>query len=184
MAKSKVRVKAGKKSRRKGKVAENVIAHVMNDWCGVAHNTDLSFRRWWAGREETGKRGDLKVPTWFPFVVEIRDREGWSFESLFTSGSSSTILQWWRELKEKNAHAPMLMVFTRNHQPNFVMFGFDERHKIEQSFGPLEKGMFTVMRVFGVIDTVFIAKLDDLLKFMDPEGFRGTMFVSSVEMSR
>lgn len=171
------RQKAGRMSRRKGKSTENVQSHKWNDWASLPYNKEGSFRRWWAGREETGRKGDLKVPDFFPFIIEIRNREGWTFSSIFggtTNTKPCTLLQWWYEMLEKNGYAPLFLIFTKNRQPDYVMYSGVERKIIEDIFGSIQSGGFPVMRVWEPVkrESLFIAKLSHLLDFMDPEGFK------------
>jgi len=160
---SEKRSRAGRKSRHKGKRHENQLAHTFNRWAALPNNDDGSFKRHWSGRLETKVGGDLQVPEWFePFVIEARNREGWSFSALLENGKKSTLIKWWRELKAKNDNLPMIMVFTRNNLPNYVMWGRDE-NAIFLSFPGYALDVPTMsfcLPDFGVT----IAKLDDFLK--------------------
>jgi len=112
----------GRGARIKGKGFEIKLAQTFNKTFGLPNNGDDSFKRRWSGRAETPIGGDLKNPDWWPWPIEARNREGWDFNMIFKSHISCPMLKWWREMTEKNKTDALILAFTRNHVPNYVMF--------------------------------------------------------------
>jgi hypothetical protein len=117
--------------RQKGNSAEREIAKVLADYWKPVE--DAKFVRTplsggWGGKDvRAGFRagGDLMTTAkkW-PFVVEVKRREGWSWAP-FLSGKKSPVWGWWKqacaaakELEgEDPARAVPLLVFRKNREP-------------------------------------------------------------------
>lgn len=95
-------------SRTKGKVAEREVAHLHEAWWGSLEpgcrfvSTPQSGG--WSAptvRAEFRASGDLMTTaTHFPFVVEVKRREGWSLDRL-RSGGASPVWGWWRQAQRE-----------------------------------------------------------------------------------
>lgn len=165
--------KTGRFSRQKGKVYERAVAHKLNAWAGIAKEDEVKFCRRWAGRKEVPVGGDLICPTWFPYIIEARLRKTWSMESVFTQGNKATIIAWWHELKEKNKYGKLLLVFSKDNYPDYVMYGVDERDELFNLFGNLQVFGTEVRIGMGLCDTdIYIMLFDDMLAAMDCEAFK------------
>lgn len=57
----------------------------------------------------------------FPFCVESKNFEGWHLEQLLTSDKCGLKAYWQQTVSETPDHKLPLLVFTRNHQPHFIM---------------------------------------------------------------
>lgn len=107
----------GRSQREKGAKAEREVALICQGWLrqtfpkAVVRRTPLSGG--WAGAGEFGMRGDLQVrAAVFPWVVEVKRREGWSLEN-FIAGKRSPVWAWWVGVcaeAEKDGLSPMLWV--------------------------------------------------------------------------
>jgi hypothetical protein len=105
----------------KGKTAEREVVHILQNWWRK-HEPDAEFVRtpmsggWSHGttaREGFRSAADIMTTSEiFPFSVEIKRREGWSFERL-RDGKKSPVLGWWRQTRSEardNKQVPMLWV--------------------------------------------------------------------------
>jgi hypothetical protein len=109
----------GKYSRSKGVAYERRIAQRLTDWVGSpVRRTPLSG----AYGAEWKMAGDMMFQDQFPFYVELKNREGWRFEQLFT-GAGPVVKWWWDTRREADlAGLRPLLIFTRNRVPSFVAF--------------------------------------------------------------
>jgi hypothetical protein len=122
-------------SKKKGNAWENKIAKQIREYfvsdkydAKIAHNlvhrTPLS-----GGHVE---RGDLiiKPPIWraFPWFVECRNRESWSWKNVWEKGEESLILKWFLEDAVEKCHPydndssyprRPLLLFTKNQQQTY-----------------------------------------------------------------
>jgi hypothetical protein len=116
---TRTRKQVGRYSKEKGKVYERHVCDVFNEWAG-----EKAFSRHWSGRNEAPELGDVLRPSWFEPTIECRKREGWSMEAALND--TWVVRRWYAELKEKARLHLMLLVFSRNGQPDFLMYGADE----------------------------------------------------------
>lgn len=119
-----------KMSRTKGNVAEREVAALIQTWWrqlepGCAFVRTPSSGGWGTPELRGSFRvsGDLATTsTTFPFSVEVKRREGWSWTTLL-AGKPSPVWGWWRQTltaaTEMKAH-PMLWV-RRSQQPWLVL---------------------------------------------------------------
>jgi len=135
---------AGRKSKDKGARFERVVASDLSLWFygipGFLRRTPMSGG--WSkihapgdvcatvsGTVETESGlmvlsiGDSR-PVAFPFYVECRNREGWSYTDLFTESEKACLVLWWKEVIEKSREVSLipLLIFTKNYNPSFIMF--------------------------------------------------------------
>lgn len=95
----------GAKGHRKGPRGEIQVAKLLADWWHQIE-PDARFKRTpmsggWGGEAEV--RGEFKVSgdicttsKLWPFTIEVKRREGWSFGS-FAAGRKSPVWSWWRQ---------------------------------------------------------------------------------------
>jgi len=111
--------KQGKGSRRKGNKFENDVAKIIGKWWyndeTALVRTPLSGGHHWAG-DIIPKNDDPD----FPFCIECKNQEGWSFEQLFTAPESQ-IYQWWKQTVDECPEGKdPILIFTRNRLPIFI----------------------------------------------------------------
>jgi len=116
---TRTRKQVGRYSKQKGKIYERHVCEVLNKWAD-----EDAFSRHWSGRNEAPELGDVLRPKWFEPTIECRKREGWSMEASLRA--DWIVRQWYTQLKEKARGGLMLLVFSRNGQPDFLMWGADE----------------------------------------------------------
>ena len=117
--------------RKKGKVAEREVAALIQEWWRL-HEATSNFVRtpmsggWVTGttaREGFQMAADLMTDSHvFPFSVEIKRREGWSFER-FRDGKPSPVRGWWQQTRTEartNKRVPMLWL-RKSRQPWLVI---------------------------------------------------------------
>jgi Holliday junction resolvase len=99
-----------KNSRRKGSVAEREIASLLQEWWRRVE-PDCKFVRvpLSGGWSTANVRGELRASgdvmttsTTFPFCVEVKRREGWSFDRM-KQGMKSPVWEWWRQAQTQAA---------------------------------------------------------------------------------
>lgn len=110
----------GKRSRDKGAAFENEIAKKFSYAYG------LEFRRTplsggWA-KDADIAQGDIVCidDDEFPYLIECKKQEGWTFESLFTSKHSWFDKWWGQAVEECPESKEPLLVFSKNYAPVFI----------------------------------------------------------------
>lgn len=95
-------------SRQKGNEAERDVAKLLEAWWQT-YEPDARFVRTplsggWGGptlRGDFGAAGDLMTTSKeFPFAVEVKRREGWTWERLLV-GKPSPVWDWWRQAQDQ-----------------------------------------------------------------------------------
>lgn len=129
---------AAKFGRQKGCRGEREVAALCEAWWQQLE-PGCKFRRTpssggWGGKSDADVRahfnacGDLMTTaTQWPYCVEVKWRENWSFER-FLFGGSSPVWGWWEQCKkaaEVQGHRPLL--FFRNRELPWLMMA-DARH--------------------------------------------------------
>jgi hypothetical protein len=108
----------GRASTRKGAVAENDVAKKLEAWLRQEH-AQATVRRTplsggWGAAGEFTMRGDVQVRgAEFPWVVEVKRREGWSFRRFILGEQDSPVWAWWDSVcieADKARLSPMLWV--------------------------------------------------------------------------
>ena len=147
---------SGKKSKSKGAAFERKVAKLFSD------AYEMDFRRTplsggWAKDAEVAA-GDLVClgDDSFPYIVECKKQEGWSFESLFTP-DHAWFDCWWEQAVEEcpNSKEPLL-VFSRNYMPILVAMSSDV------GFG-VQAEMFASLAWNG--DRIIITDLESFLEW-------------------
>jgi hypothetical protein len=136
------RVATGRRSRRKGAVNERVVAALLRAWWGRGEFLRTPSSGGWAGskqaREDLNAAGDIVTSERdFPFCVEVKSQEGWSFVQFMREPGTCLIRRWWEQTTSEtpNGKIPLLM-FTRIRQPWFVMLPTPWRQSIHRLPGP------------------------------------------------
>lgn len=163
------RKKVGRRSKNKGKDYERYLAHKLNKWAGLENEKAGSFKRRWSGRAETPEGGDLINPPWFNIIIEARKRENWNFDDIMRNGFNSIIARWWEEMAVKNKTHHLMLIFSKNRQPDYVAF-------TDTLDMPVAKTIEDVALITIVLPLtpckLWILKLDDLLERLDSEEFK------------
>lgn len=109
-------------SRAKGNKYELKITDILDQWwTGRLHKADERvFRRTplSGGYDRRLFPSDLITPEEFPFGIECKNRESWSFEN-FLGGSNSLIS--WLTLEEDKTGKDVLLIFTKKYADDYVM---------------------------------------------------------------
>jgi hypothetical protein len=89
--------------------------------------------------------GDLYIPpeSDFPFCIECKKREGWSFEAIL-SLRCKAFWSWWEQTETEALRVGRLplLVFSKNHSQVFV--AFDQKHFWKEHLPPSFCGGFVV----------------------------------------
>ena len=133
-----------KGARQKGNGAEREVARFMVEWWGRLEpgvqfiRTPLSGG--WASpgaREAFRASGDLMTTSRrFPFCVEVKRREGWSYDRL-RDGRPCPVWGWWRQtmVAAQEVQLDPLLWFRRNRGPWYVML--PREHRVLHHLDPL-----------------------------------------------
>lgn len=119
-----------KNGRQKGSVAEREVAKICEDWWRT-YELGVSFVRvplsggWGTPglRKDFNACGDLATNAKsFPWTVEVKRREGWSFPHLL-KGNPSPIWGWWEQslTQAKEADKWPMLWFRKNQNPWRIM---------------------------------------------------------------
>jgi hypothetical protein len=125
------RVKAGRKSKRKGSSFERAVAKKLAAWWGNGSNwvRTPGSGSWGRGESKIGFRahGDICTDaTDFLFVVECKKQEKFELNQLITS-DKSPISKWWTQtVEETPSHLFPLLVFSKNNCEPLVAVSADE----------------------------------------------------------
>jgi hypothetical protein len=115
---------------RKGPLGENEVVHLLSDWWGQVE-PGCQFKRTpkSGGWGNADVRGDFKVAgdicttsQLWPFTIEVKRRESWSFGS-FAEGRLSPVWKWWRQCIDAAAEEdriPLLWA-RKNRRPWIVL---------------------------------------------------------------
>ena len=121
-----VRVKAGKKARRKGANSEREIGHLFEKWWGAKWaRTPVSggWQKDAQARADWNACGDLTCtdPSWI-WTIDIKSENSSQVEHLLIRPATSKVLRWWEQaVGETPEGKQSMLVFTRMRQPWFVM---------------------------------------------------------------
>lgn len=138
----------------KGKAAEREVAALFQAWWDP-YEPGTKFVRtpmsggWSHGdeaKEEFATAADLMTTSkTFPFSVEVKRREGWSFRR-FIDGKTTPVEGWWAQTRSEaraNKRIPMLW-FRQNRMPwhlllpeFFILKCWDIERESKKPFGPL-----------------------------------------------
>lgn len=159
----------GKFSKRKGASFELAVYKLFNE----AFKGSIIFER--SPRSGGGSfRGDIIPKTSeenprdrqpiveFPFVFELKNREEWTYKALFEGFNSSAIGKYWQQVCEDAdswGKIPIL-IFTRNYQPNFVLY---KQQDLEKYTKPTD----SLTNILYCTDGIVVTTLDKFLQELD-----------------
>lgn len=119
----------GKMSKRKGDNFERHLATDLQKAYGIP-GTKAGDREFYrtplSGGMKTEFSGDIVVPSWFPFMIEAKNREEiGDLSTLYTRGRAHPLIKWIKEErgKAKKLLRSLLVVFKRNFGPILVATG-------------------------------------------------------------
>lgn len=153
----------GKRSRNKGASFEREISKQFSEWLGCkVRRTPMSG----AYGSEWHLGGDLMFDIDVPWYVELKNRESWRLEQLFSANPKGPVLKWlestWREAEQ--AEKVPMVIFKRNRVEAYVALPLFhvERDLLLRDACALE----TVMFVPGMW---VITPLDCFMEAVSPE---------------
>lgn len=141
MSKDPVRVAAGRKSKRKGSSNERQLAHIFQAWWQVGTFARTPGSGSWSrpgNREEFKACGDIiSSDKSFPFCVEAKNQEGWTLDQLIHN-EKCVIHSWWKQTVDETPKGLVsLLLITRNHVPQAVIFSAGPMVGLVNSIGKL-----------------------------------------------
>lgn len=106
-------------SKRKGNSYENYICKILSSWWGEKFSRVPNS----GGLESLISKqivGDIIVPSSFPFVVECKKQEGWSFEQILEG--KSKFFKWWNQVvrDSKKVDKFPLLIFSKNYSKDYL----------------------------------------------------------------
>lgn len=120
---------------------------------------------------------DLIVPEWFPFAVDAKHREQWSWDQLLLLGMGpDQILNFYLEDEKKNDR-PLLLVFKRNRSKDYILFRYSSLLVFNGDFSerpfwvvriPSEHSLFKT----NTSNSLFLTTLDEFFHWLDPVELR------------
>jgi hypothetical protein len=117
--------RATKTGKQKGSNYERKIAKILK----AAWNIELVKTPISGGWGKMKTSGDITAEDRnFPFSIECKKQEGWSFEQLFKSPEKCELNKWWSQALDqgyKDDKIPLL-IFSRNFQPNYIRFRMED----------------------------------------------------------
>jgi Holliday junction resolvase len=126
------RVKAGRKSKRKGNNAERNLAKLLQEWWnepGVTFQRTPSSGGWAtkAAREEFRTSGDVLTSAKnFPWTVENKCQEGWSLDAI-RQGECAKVWDWYAQaMEETSLNCRPMLVISRNRVKPLVILQNDD----------------------------------------------------------
>lgn len=152
--------------RKKGSAYERRIAKLFERWWGTkVSRTPLSGG--WGNKKEFETCGDLICQGGWPFSIECKCYKKWHLEQLLT-GEKCKIKSWWKQSVDDAGHKKIpLLVFTRNHQPNFIMLRVNDwREKLSHQWDTLGPTMEFYMEETN--DRVLVMLLSTFIDTCNP----------------
>ena len=167
-----LRSKSGKKAKNKGSSFERKIAKIMGDWWDSKfYRTPMSGGS--QLRHDYNLAGDLRTPAEdFPFHIECKNQEALGKFHGFLYSKKSAVWKWWDQCVSEcpDGQIPML-IFTKNHAPNFVMLPQNVWDKLSSSITVDVDTPSFVIRVDSVVvvalETVIGINKDIICKCLD-----------------
>jgi len=118
---------AGKKSKDKGRRHENHCCKVLGEWWWGKRFRRTPLSGGWdkvAHDQERIAFGDIHTPPDFPWSVECKHDESWTFEGLLCD-KCVKFEHWWKQCYDdaEAANKQPLLIFTKNYVPDFAAVG-------------------------------------------------------------
>lgn len=149
--------KKRKNSRAKGQRQERALVKKLSEWWGTEFfrtpGSGAFATRGFVGANVSFAGDIVTKDKEFPFCVESKNEEGWELEQLLTAPKNK-IQKWWDQACSECPEGMVpLLVFTRNHKPEFYMMPADvggynlDAHvfKLHMQRGPVILGLFDTL---------------------------------------
>jgi hypothetical protein len=163
------RVKAGKKSRGKGRANEQQLAIIIAGHFGCSTDTkDKYLPNYYlnhckrTARDRQVGIGDLwtseTLQKVFPFIAEAKDYAKWNLETLFGT-KNLWFKDWWDQAVEQSVPTsqPPILIFTKSFAPQYVCFRERDTPVV------VDESSITIMTLVINNEKLVIMKLDDFL---------------------
>lgn len=156
-------LKKRKNSRAKGHRQERVLVKKFADWWKSEFfrtpGSGAFATRGFIGANLSFAGDITTTDKTFPFLVESKNEEGWEFEQLLTADKNK-MRKWWKQTCAECPHGSVpLLVFTRNHKPEFYMMPEDAYMSVEPELGNvLLVRTTTCLAVLGVFEELLKTK--------------------------
>lgn len=126
-------------SRSKGHRQERVLVKKLEKWWGSPFfrtpGSGAFATRGFIGANLSFAGDITTTDKSFPFLVESKNEEGWEFEQLLTADKNK-MRKWWKQTCAECPYGSVpLLVFTRNHKPEFYMMPEDAYMAVEPELG-------------------------------------------------
>lgn len=162
------RVRAGRRSKRKGDAFEREIANTLQDRYGTP-GVPMGSREFYRTPLSGGMRreypGDIVVPEWFPFMLECKSsqRANPQFTDLNLIpelGETHQLLKWWtsESLKALHINKSLLVVFKKEFGSVLCLFSGELR---------LNAGLWSHLVIETTIHRLLCVKFDNFLGSMN-----------------
>lgn len=177
LKKSRTRSQIGRGSRQKGAQFERQVGKLFREWAKPALKDGEDPEDWFCRTPSSGGRSwskkhaqgeDLMVPAWFPYDIECRKRETWSWSALLSGDTGAgQILNFYFEAQRKAKGRPVMLVFSKNHESIWVL--------MPQFGGAGTKGhcLRTWNPIIGTDAALYLGKLTNLLSLLYSSVIRG-----------
>lgn len=159
-----------KKSRDKGNNYELHICRRMSEWWfgksfDKVKGGELPFRRTplsggWDKREGSDVNL-MQEGEEFPFSIECKNQEKWSWDSLFKGGEKNPIWGYWEQCEKaaKEKNKVPLLIFSKNFNPDYVMMS-----AVTWGMFPDKKGRMSHIKIFMPDKAFVVTYMDELAK--------------------
>lgn len=161
--------KRRKNSRAKGAGFERVVAKLLTDWWGATfHRTPNSGGLHW--KNDTRVSGDIVAPQDggedFPFNVECKKVEGWTFEQILKGAGE--FYKWWEQCsRDAGEHGKIpLLIFSKNRAPVYYALRDNDWLALRMRTDWAQKQINYVVVTVHYTETwgrVYIGNFDDLM---------------------
>ena len=112
----------------------------------------------------------------FPFVIDVKYRSQWDFDGFVRNPKACTMLKWWDESVDKLAvplNQHLWFIFMRKRGTLFLMIDYVLENQMRDICGTFNIPRFCFRDCWTNPNyNLFIYKLDDYLKALDPEVLR------------
>lgn len=170
MTKSKKRVAAGKKAKRKGNSFERHVARQLEKWWGYGKFERTPSSGGWSNkgsREEFNACGDIVTTADdFLFTVECKNSENWVLDDLIHSDGNSKLHKWLKQAVEETPDGKIPMLVAKRKFKSPLVF-FPERGYA----GPPVCYDFSCFKFYYDCDMYWVMSFDDFIE-LDPGYFR------------
>lgn len=144
-------------SKQKGNGYERKVCKILSKWASE------KFERRSMGIPGT----DIICPDWFPFEIECKKRNNWSFDDFFKG--QSYIEKW----LAKETNKPLILVISKNRYVDLACFELRAMAQFVYVGGM--KGVPDHIKLNRNLCKIFCLKLADLLDWISPSALKGNL---------